>query len=140
MTLCPPLFPGSAIAQSTAPDPPPSLSAESPGGFEILALDLPVSPSEWQLPNSGYSRTSPRPGRDGTAVSVSATARVPQEVRRGALIGAVAGAAFGLWVVNFADCDGSGCASQRVVGMVAFTGVGAAIGGAMGGLRRLSRR
>jgi hypothetical protein len=137
------LIPTSTLAQgATRPGLPPSETSllwSSFGAVQILTPTLRVSPSKWQLPHSGAPRTIPRPRREGTALSLGATAPVPEEVWRGAIVGAVAGAAFGLFVVNFADCAGSDCATQRVFGVVAFTGAGAAIGAAMGGLRRLTR-
>jgi hypothetical protein len=136
-------IPSSTVAQgATQPRLPPSetsLLGWSSDRVQILTRGPRISPSEWQLPDSGAPRTTARTRREGSPVSVGATAPVPEEVRRGAIVGAVAGAAFGLFVVNFADCAGSDCATQRVFGVVAFTGAGAAIGAAMGGLRRWAR-
>ena len=51
----------------------------------------------------------------------------------GLTIGVVLGGLFGLAVVSFADCAGSGCTYQRLVGFFAHA-VGVGVAGATAGL------
>lgn len=53
-------------------------------------------------------------------------------VRIGAVVGASAGALFGLAVVLFADCAGPDCTRERIFGILAHAGIGTPIGAALG--------
>ena len=61
-------------------------------------------------------------------------------VRAGALVGAAAGALFGLAVVGFADCEGPHCTRERVLGVLAHIGLGLPPGALLGLGAALLRR
>lgn len=63
-----------------------------------------------------------------------------RHLKIGGGIGAVVGAAFGMWVISIADCGGSNCTAQRVVGVAGNALGGAAIGALLGGAVYLIRR
>ena len=70
--------------------------------------------------------------------------RVRRVATIGAIVGSIAGALFGLAVVSFADCAGSNCSAERVVGVAGHAAGGAASGLLLGlllaGIARLFRR
>lgn len=61
-------------------------------------------------------------------------------LRRATLVGTLLGSAFGLAVVLFADCAGSSCARERVLGVLLHAAIGAGLGLALGGVIAVVRR
>lgn len=110
---------------------------ESCAGF---AADAPLGPTRrWVLPPSEPRSLSAADDAEIEWLRPQA-ARLSSPVRRGAIVGGVIGAAFGLAVVSFADCSGSGCTSQRVIGVAGLGIAGAAAGALVGSVISLVRR
>lgn len=87
--------------------------------------------------SAGYAPASRTP--DAAPAAAFAAPSASRHLLVGAGIGAVAGAAFGLAVVSFADCGGPDCSGERVLGVASLTLGGAAIGALVGGLVYLVR-
>lgn len=77
---------------------------------------------------------------DVERVPASQTLSLSRHLRIGGGIGAVAGVALGLWVISIADCGGSNCTTQRVVGVAGNALGGAVIGALVGGAVYLIRK
>lgn len=132
------VHPWSARAQpaTSAPALPPGSSA-----FALRsgpAEDVPPRTAVVVLPDT--PAWSARGAMDIERISAIRTPSLSRHVRIGGGIGAVAGAALGLWVISIADCGGSNCTTQRVVGVAGNALGGAAIGALIGGAVYLIRR
>lgn len=117
-------LPAGAQEAGTARAPGPALSASAP------VINEPER-SGW-LSAAGAAEMDP--AQAGAALSLS------RHVVLGAGIGATAGAALGLWVISIADCGGSGCTAERVLGVAGNALGGAAIGALLGAAVYLLRR
>lgn len=122
--------------------------------FIVPAATPASSPAEDFVAPAGWSHSPfPSPARETIPPTGSFAAAAMMERSRqraagslsrhvvlGAGIGALAGAALGLWVISIADCGGPGCTAERVLGVAGNALGGAAIGALIGAVVHRIRR
>jgi hypothetical protein len=118
----------------------PAAASAQQGGAQVPAAGAPTSLAARPASLSELSAGAALAHLPAPTNMVSSQKSLSRHLLVGSSIGAVAGAAFGLWVISMADCGGSNCTQQRVLGVAGLAAGGAAIGALGGGLVYLVRR